>query len=509
MSADLIDLDTQNPIVLLITRDDPNSTGLPEVGWTVTFSEPVAGVTAGTFTLFNGGLSGSPAITSVTGVGTTWTVKAGTGGGEGTLSLYVNSTSGVTDGAGNPLAGLPVIGPAYNVDHIAPQAAKLNANTLLVADANAGMNGFQITIQYNEPMNQSVNPTVSFPIENPAPSLTFASGQWLDAKTFRANFAVSDLGVELSDIDVRVTGGSDVVGNVQSSFQVGDLFDIDTLNPSVVSIKRADANPTSAATVKYTVTLSQDAGGLDTGNFALNTTGLSGASIVTVTGGPLVYAVDVNTGSGNGTLRLDFANSTGAADLAGNAITGLPFLGESYNVIHALPAKVAGLVVGDGTAQRSTVTSIKVTFDSAVTFTGSPASAFTLTRISDGASVALAAAVSGNEVTLSFTGGAVNGKSLADGRYTLGVLASQFAGGGFDGNGDGTPGDDYTLVGNPTNKLFRLFGDVDGSGQVTSSDFLAFRLAFLSSSAIFDFNGNGTVDSSDFLQFRLRFLQSV
>ena len=112
---------------------------------------------------------------------------------------------------------------------------------------------------------------------------------------------------------------------------------------------------------------------------------------------------------------------------------------------------------------------------------------------------------------MTFSGATTEFGSLIDGRYTLTVLAGQVSAGGIplDGDGNGTPGDNYSLVGTPANGLFRLFGDADGSGQVTSSDFLAFRLAFLSPSAVFDFNGSGTVDSTDVLAFRLRFLQSV
>jgi hypothetical protein len=138
---------------------------------------------------------------------------------------------------------------------------------------------------------------------------------------------------------------------------------------------------------------------------------------------------------------------------------------------------------------------------------GSPADAFQVKRQSDNAVVGLATSVSGNNVTLTFTGEQVEFGSLADGRYTLAVLASQIV--NLDGDGNGTPGDDYTLVGTPANGLFRLFGDADGDGTVNSTDFLAFRLAFLSPSAAFDFDGSGTVDSSDFLAFRLRFLQVI
>ncbi len=142
-------------------------------------------------------------------------------------------------------------------------------------------------------------------------------------------------------------------------------------------------------------------------------------------------------------------------------------------------AKVTAVVVGDGTAQRSTVTQVKVTFDSPLTFIGSPAAAFTLVRQSDSKAVTLAATVSGNDVTLTFTGGAVDYNSLADGRYTLSVLANQIGADGLDGDGNGNGGDDYTLIGNPaTNKLIRFFGDSDGDGTVAANDFIQFRLRF-------------------------------
>ena len=158
------------------------------------------------------------------------------------------------------------------------------------------------------------------------------------------------------------------------------------------------------------------------------------------------------------------------------------------------------------------VTRLTVTFDQLINLASPPTSAFQLKRQSDNASVTLNADVLGNAVVLTFTGGAVNGASLADGRYTLTVVAAQVNGGNFDGNGDGTASDDYVLVGNTVSppKLFRLFGDSDGNGMVNGADFLAFRLAFQQGAdPIFDFNGDGVVNGQDFLQFRLRFLHSI
>ena len=101
--------------------------------------------------------------------------------------------------------------------------------------------------------------------------------------------------------------------------------------------------------------------------------------------------------------------------------------------------------------------------------------------------------------------GPIRSNSLDDGRYTLTALASQISSGNFDGDGNGTGGDNYVLIGDLNNKLFCLFGDNDGDGDVDSSDFGQFRTAYGGANSTFDFDGDGDVDSSDFGQFRTRF----
>jgi hypothetical protein len=175
-------------------------------------------------------------------------------------------------------------------------------------------------------------------------------------------------------------------------------------------------------------------------------------------------------------------------------------------------ARVAGVTVNDGSAQRSRVTSLTIAFDAPVSFVGAPESAFSLINQKTGTAATLAVALGAANTTamLTFTGGAVDaGGSLADGRYTLTVLANQFAGGGLDG-GAGV-GSNFVEVGSPTSasKLFRLFGDADGDGDVDAQDFGAFRAAFGGSGFVFDADGDGDVDAQDFGQFRARFGSSV
>jgi len=197
----------------------------------------------------------------------------------------------------------------------------------------------------------------------------------------------------------------------------------------------------------------------------------------------------------------------------GNGVTGVNF-GQTQTQ----PPRVANVIINNGDAQRSRVTQVRVDFDQLVTFTGSPEAAFQLKRQSDNAIVGLSAAVTNTtttSVTLTFTGAVSEATSLADGRYTLTVLANQVANGPrqLDGNANGIAGDDYVLAaaGSPPTGIFRLFGDADGDGDVDAADFGAFRAGFATPQAvaIFDADNDGDVDAADFGAFRMRFGSSV
>jgi len=167
------------------------------------------------------------------------------------------------------------------------------------------------------------------------------------------------------------------------------------------------------------------------------------------------------------------------------------------------PPRVQSVQLADGSAQRSIIRSLTVIFDQPVFFAGQPAAAFVLT--SPVGNVQLAAgSVSGNSVTLTFSGSLTQFGSLVDGKYTLRVLADQVSNiGPLDGNNDGVGGDDFTF------NFHRLFGDADGNGFVDAWDFRAFRAAFGSASAVFDLDNDGDTDAADYVAFRGRFGSSV
>ncbi len=119
---------------------------------------------------------------------------------------------------------------------------------------------------------------------------------------------------------------------------------IDATAPTVISSVRANASPTSAASVGFTVTFSESVTGVDVADFSLTTSGVTGASITGVSGSGAAYTVTVSTGTGSGTIRLNVPNTATITDLAGNALASLPFTsGEAYTVYRIWYVTTTGL----------------------------------------------------------------------------------------------------------------------------------------------------------------------
>jgi hypothetical protein len=254
---------------------------------------------------------------------------------------------------------------------------------------------------------------------------------------------------------------------------------------------------------------------------------------------------DILVKNSSGPITGTFAGlPEGAAVFAGGQVFSISYLrgAGGHDVVLTAgppgpPPTVENVQVNDGSAQRSEVRSIAVTFSGLVTFAGGDANAgaaFQLAHVQTGRYVYLNAAVSVDDqsrsvVTLTFFGpetdsaSAMNGgaPSLADGRYTLDVFGYAVAGAnGMTLAGDGTaPGSNYvspadSYQGNGLH-LYRLFGDSNGDGVVDPSD-----LNFLRSTlnvnntqsgylAFLDANNDGVVDPTDLNQFRTRFNTNV
>lgn len=126
-----------------------------------------------------------------------------------------------------------------------------------------------------------------------------------------------DRGVLIPGINDVFTGNAPDVGAYEFAF---DPY------PKVVSIVRADPNPTGAASVNFTVTFSEAVNGVNLvspfSDFNLVTSqGITGASLTGVSSvSGTTYTVRVKTGSGSGTLRLDVTDDDSIVDAKGQPL---------------------------------------------------------------------------------------------------------------------------------------------------------------------------------------------
>ncbi|MBI5840909.1 MAG: S-layer homology domain-containing protein [Chloroflexi bacterium] len=115
----------------------------------------------------------------------------------------------------------------------------------------------------------------------------------------------------------------------------------DITAPTANSIVRANPNPTSAASVDFTVTFTESVTGVDTTDFAITATGVTGASILTVSGSGNIYTVSADTGSGSGSIRLDILDDDSITDGAGSSLGGSGIGngnftgGQTYDIVSA------------------------------------------------------------------------------------------------------------------------------------------------------------------------------
>jgi 2',3'-cyclic-nucleotide 2'-phosphodiesterase/3'-nucleotidase/5'-nucleotidase len=112
-------------------------------------------------------------------------------------------------------------------------------------------------------------------------------------------------------------------------------------NPTIgITITRVDPNPTNAASVKYNVTFTEPVTDVAAADFVLTTAGLTGTSVTNVTGFGMNYEVTVNTGNGNGSLRLDVGGAATIFDMVGNALPGGFTGGEVYLISKTGPVQL-------------------------------------------------------------------------------------------------------------------------------------------------------------------------
>jgi parallel beta-helix repeat protein len=473
-------------------------------------------------------------------------------GDDGNYAVSVEPNQ-VTDTSGNAIAGAVIGSFAVNIPDSTPPTASASLSDVTVGGITATTYTFQVTYTDDVAVAESsfaANGNSNLRVIGPGGfdlMATYVSdnsgGQDTSSVTVTYSFAPPggywDVPANGAyEVLLQANQVSDTSGHFMAAASLG-LFQVNIPDTTPPTASGSFNNVYGLGGMNYTLTV------VYTDDVAVSYVSLQTGNILISGPGGSITATLVNTSpdadaasitatyqftppggawdAGNaGTYSVNLASAQ-VSDTAGN-FAGASLLG-SFIVDPQPLAQVQSVVINGGAAQRSRVTSIVVNFNEPVLYDTTVAGSdpFVLFKQGGAANVNLTVTppvadltTSTTSVTLTFTTGgpSVEFGSLADGRYTLqvGDLGSVTRSDGLtlDGDGDGQPGGTYTMTGDPaTNTLFRLYGDINGDGTVSASDFIQFRQFFGGTNSDFDFDGDGSVSASDFIQFRLRFGGSI
>ncbi|MEG4066573.1 Ig-like domain-containing protein, partial [Microcoleus sp. Pol11C2] len=166
---------------------------------------------------------------------------------------------------------------------------------------------------------------------------------------------------------IKANGVTDTAGNNNTaSTSTDNTVAYNNTFPTVTSINRLDPSPTAAATATYSINFSEDVTGVDVSDFTLVPNDVTGASIGTLTTvDAKTYQLEVNTGTGSGTIGLNLVdddsikNSLGV-ELGGATAGNGNLTGQIYDIDKTPPTgslnAVADVTIAGGTSQTLTVT---------------------------------------------------------------------------------------------------------------------------------------------------------
>lgn len=248
---DTFDVDTDKPDLVSVTVSDTDiCTSDDEATFTVTliFDEEMDGVTAPVLT-FNP--DHSSIFTNTSGAWSQTTLNNDTYTFTSTLDLASIidaddidiAVSAAKDVLGNTMDVDNTAGAdAFSIDTEEPGVSNIAfnpipSNAFGVNRSNIGANGFQVVITYSEDMNPTPLPTITFNdpqggTGSTALALTAGTGEWTSSNVFTQNYTVNDEEVELDGVNVTITNGVDLCGNVQSSSNPEPSFAIDLIAPT-------------------------------------------------------------------------------------------------------------------------------------------------------------------------------------------------------------------------------------------------------------------------------------
>jgi hypothetical protein len=382
------------PTVSSFTRVGSSPTNAGSVSWSVVFSSSVTGVSASNFSLQPaGGVSGAGPVL-VSGSGSSYTVSAATGSGNGTLGLNLSAGS-IKDSSNHGLQGAPYTGPVYAIDKT-PPTASISA----VGSSPTNASSVSWSVVFSKPVTGVTAAGFQLVVAGGlggSPTVTGVSGSGttytVAASTGSGN---GTLGVKIPSAgSIKDSAGNSLAGTSVS----GPAYTLDRTAPTVSSFTLVGVSPTNASSVSWSVVFSKAVTGVTAAGFQLVVGGgLVSSSLTAVSGSGTTYTVTASSGSGSGTLGLKIPSAGSIKDSAGNALAGTPVSGPAYTIdrtpltvsitrIDPSPTNALGVrwavsfnkaVTGVGASNFSLVTS-GITGPTAVTGVSGSGSSYTVT----------------------------------------------------------------------------------------------------------------------------------
>ncbi|WP_411894395.1 hypothetical protein, partial [Winogradskyella sp. A2] len=362
------------PEVLSIAVVGTPPTTATAVNFSVTFNEDAFNVTTTDFSLNTSGTTGT--ISGISGSGSAYTVAVSGISGEGTIRLDLLGGTDIEDAVGNSPPPAFSAGEVHTVSRcfqetyetISTGASTWSSNGVLFAMspttlnienfANAGANdsdrflsnatdlgtGKMYTISTPGPELFTVESLEVFLSSNGGTSPTNdgsivfegkLSGSTLYTITKNSGFPTTAAGIDngFSVIDFATAGATDhSLTNIDElKITMGGAFnyiafdnfehceEVTAAAPPIVQSINLVGNPVAVSTaVSFDVVFNEVALNVSSDDFILTTTGSAVGTIASLTGSGNAYTVNINTISGEGSLRLDLKGFTNIQDISGN-----------------------------------------------------------------------------------------------------------------------------------------------------------------------------------------------
>jgi|GEM_PF-5830915 hypothetical protein len=306
-----------------------------------------------------------------------------------------------------------------------PQVSLITATPTVLSGKDLGTDALEIQVTFNEKMDRSIIPNVSFPVENPTNSITGPNGNsfWsADSTIYTFYFDLTDQDEVVENIDVLISNAFDKSGNALDNFTQANLFTIDTENPiaNPIVLDRSLINRTDN-TLQLEVTFNKLMNTAVHPIFTFNgTTEMTDNADGAWSGGDLVYTITFDHSLTEEEINNANISISNAEDVAGNEMASTP--SPNFNIDTQIP-RITEIVstspdVKYGPGENI---NIRLIFDEDVTVNGFPE-----LELNSGGTAVFQSVTNGNQVNFTYT---VGGIGLGENTTDLGVNLINMNGG--------------------------------------------------------------------------------